>query len=124
MQIPLRLDNNVTTKNYDEINQFDSQIISASGELIASFPTATYRSCEGIVQISQNNQYKLFKFLATHDDSNIVFQEFATINTASPAFSHSLTAVIEDVEALFYLQVDDYDLYDTTVVTKLNKVVL
>lgn len=60
--------------------------------LIDSFSSASYRSAEYLLQLTQGSNYAITKILVVHDDSDVAFSEYGYVNVGSPidyAFSGS-----------------------------------
>jgi hypothetical protein len=63
---------------------------STSQTAILSLATATYRSVEYTVQITEGTKYHVTKILAIHDGTNVSFNEYGTLFTTSSLATFAL----------------------------------
>lgn len=66
------------------ITTFETTTTSVSQAVIASYPVATYRSAELLIEAIQGDNYHVTKILTTHNGINAVSTEYGTV--ATPEF--------------------------------------
>jgi hypothetical protein len=56
---------------------------TAAGQVLATFPSATYRSAKFLVQISSGTSHQITELNMVHNGTTVFMTEFGTVNTSS-----------------------------------------
>lgn len=78
-----------------------------SATTVLSFPTATYRSGEILVQTTQGTKYSVSKIMVLHDGTTPYINEFGIIEIGSPRIPLSYSATISGGNVLLQATITD-----------------